>query len=141
MVRSSFVLALSLAFTACTEGGPAGPVSDVSGTFRITIQTNSGAIVQGTLVLQVAKDSTITGTKSLSLTSGSRSGLEPLFGGGAVRGKISPNRIWLGLNPLYADHNFFLEGDAAPDRLTGQFTHVGFVGAVEQLGTFEAQRQ
>jgi len=140
MIRSVVVVALGLAFAACSETGPAGPLGDVaSGTYRLTIQTNSGAVVEGTLELQIDEDSTIAGTKSLSLAGGSGTGLEPLFEGGAVQGRVFPDRIWLGLNPTYADHNFFLEGSAVADRVTGQFTHVGFIGAVERLGSFEAR--
>src|SRR5262245_45363629 len=140
MVRSWMSVVLGLAIVACTDGGPAGPLGDVAGgTYRLTIQTNSGAVIEGTLDLEVADDSTVTGTKTLSLKSGSGTGLEPLFEGGTVEGRVLPDRIWLALNPLYADHNFFLDGNIAADHVTGRFSHVGIVGGVEDLGSFEAR--
>ena len=144
MFRGSVILAAGLAVAGCKDGGLTGPLSEIgTGRYQVTITVSQagGTVVQGTLDLTVADDSTITGTKALTLRSGSGEGLEPLFEGGQVVGRVLPEGVSLGLNPLYADHNFFLEGDLATERLVGQFTHVGITGATEVLGTFEAVKR
>jgi hypothetical protein len=142
MRRHPILLSALFALAACTNGGPSGPLGDVgSGRYQVTINVNDGSVIEGTIDLTVAADSTITGTKSLALTHGAGSGLDPVFEGGPVEGKVYPDRFWLGLNPRYADHNFYLDGAPASGHLVGQFTHVGIVGTPQLLGSFTAIRR
>jgi hypothetical protein len=125
---------------ACTSG-IAGPDGVSTGRYEVTLLVNDGRVIEGHLDLVIHADSSITGTKSLNLIHGPGAGsLEPLLEGGDVSGRLEADRVVLQLNPHYADHNFTAGGTPDRDRITGLVTHVGIVGAVEEVGTFEAHR-
>jgi len=111
------------------------PVGDPSGAYSYLARIGIAPVVQGTLTLVVAADSSVTGTWELARVPGSDTTIAvgPQLGRGTLRGQLAPTGVWVDLNPGWADNNVFLSLLAnASDRLSGTWDHSTLLGSVSR---------
>ena len=95
-------------------------------------------IVKGLLTIVRGDSNSLSGTWQLEAT-GDPSGIGPQVGSGRLIGAFGADRIWLGLNPDYADNNVMLMGRSLGPVIVGTWEYVGFPGVLAR-GTFRAIR-
>jgi hypothetical protein len=92
--------------------------------------------VKGILTLTALDSTSVTGIWStFAVLPGEKVG--PQVGTGKAAGTLENSSISLNLNPGWADNNVLLLGTVGPDRITGRWSWITFVGPTSQ-GTFEA---
>jgi len=64
-------------------------------------------------------------------------GIGPQYGDGEFQGRYSEGKLWIGLNPNFADHNVELIGFINSDTFTGKWNYFTYVG-ITNYGTFKA---
>jgi hypothetical protein len=96
-------------------------------------------VVTGRLCLSVITDAmTHTGgTWKFDLAGDTSERLGPQIGSGSLEGQSTGNRIWLNLNPGWADNNVFLLGDYKDGTYKGAWDYSGIMGTISK-GTFTA---
>ncbi len=133
MRRTTVSLLCVGALVACDE--PVGPPGEwePSGVYGYLARIVAVPVVEGTLTLVVAADSSVTGTWELQRVPGSDPTLSvgPQVGSGTLQGRLSATGISVDLNPGWADDNVLLSLDAkAYDQLSGTWDHSTLIGPV-----------
>lgn len=107
---------------------------DPSGAYRYVARSGLIPVVTGTVTLQVAEDSAVTGIWELRRVPGSDTTIEvgPQLGSGTLAGRLDASgMISVDLNPGWADNNVYLMlAGTTLDRLTGTWDHSTFIGPV-----------
>jgi hypothetical protein len=123
---------------AATIGGcaaPSGPLAsgDPNGTFSYLARIGPTPVVEGTLTLVVAADSSVSGSWELHRVPGSDPTVSvgPQLGNGPLAGQLTTAGVWLDLNPGWADNNVFvaLHPESAA-LLLGTWDHSTIIGPV-----------
>lgn len=133
MRRTTLALVCAGAVLGCNE--PLAPSRnwEPSGVYSYLARIGVVPVVEGTLTLVVAADSSVTGTWELRRvpTSDTTVSVGPQLGSGTLQGRRSATGIWVDLNPGWADNNVFLALDAkAYETLSGTWDHSTIVGPV-----------
>jgi hypothetical protein len=133
MRRTTLLVLCASAVLGCRE--PAAPSSDwePSGVYSYLARIGVFPVVEGTLTLVVAADSSVTGTWELQRVPASDTNISvgPQLGSGRLQGRLSATGIWVDLNPGWADNNVFLALDAkAYETLSGTWDHSTIIGPV-----------
>lgn len=123
---------------AATIGGcaaPSGPLAsgDPSGSFSYLARIGPTPVVEGTLSLAVAADSSVSGSWELHRVPGSDPTVSvgPQLGNGPLAGWITPAGVWLDLNPGWADDNVFVSlHPKSAAELSGTWDHSTIIGPV-----------
>src|SRR5262245_45182049 len=128
-----FLLVLGVAGAGCRA--PADPVVAAvrNGSYDYLARLDGSPVVEGTLTLQIAADSSVTGTWALHRFPGSDTNLSvgPQLGTGSIAGHRSATSVWLDLNPGWADNNVFLVLTLdATDLLSGEWHYSTIIGPV-----------
>ena len=128
------VLLLVAATYACDDPTLSPVSGDPSGVYGYLAHSGVIPVVTGTMTLQVAEDSAVTGSWELRRVPGSDPNIQvgPQLGSGTLAGRLdAAGFVAVDLNPGWADNNVFLVLDGyTPDRLTGTWDHSTLIGPV-----------
>lgn len=99
----------------------------------------------GFIEINIAKDSTLTGSWDISSVDGySTEDIGPQIGKGELAGNIKDGQIWINMNPRIADYNIFLNGYSSNDGYSGSWYLSVFRGQNEGddiSGSFEINNE
>lgn len=137
------VLLVIAAIFACSDPALSPVSGDPSGVYGYVAQSGVIPVVTGTMTLQVAEDSAVTGSWELRRVPGSDPTIPvgPQLGSGTLAGRLDASGfVAVDLNPGWADNNVYLLLDGyTPSRLTGTWGHATLIGPVAG-GPVELQR-
>jgi len=106
---------------------------DPNGTFSYLARIGPTPVVEGTLTLIVAADSSVSGSWELHRVPGldPTVSVGPQLGNGPLAGQLTTAGVWLDLNPGWADNNVFvaLHSESAAELL-GTWDHSTIIGPV-----------
>ena len=95
----------------------------------------------GFVQINIAKDSTVTGSWDITAVDGfSEEDIGPQIGKGELAGNIKDGQIRINMNPKIADYNIFLDGFYSDDGFGGSWSLSTFRGQYEGddfSGSFE----
>lgn len=133
MSRATPLLLCAAALTACGEVAVPVIAGDPSGVYSYLARIGTAPVVEGTLAIVVAADSSITGAWQLQRVPGSDTALSvgPQLGAGTLQGRRTAGGMWLDLNPGWADNNVFLVLlPVVSTALAGTWDHSTIIGPV-----------
>jgi hypothetical protein len=115
----------------------------MAGGFEYLAYDESGnLLLTGTITLEAAPDSALTGSWSIQRAPGSdmNAVVGPQVGAGTLDGHYGGENTMINLNPGWADNNVFLLAQRSDEQsLTGRWQHSTFVGPVAE-GPFRLRR-
>jgi hypothetical protein len=91
----------------------------------------------GIMKINIAKDSTLTGSWDISAIDGFENEIGPQIGKGILEGEISDGKVWINMNPRMADYNIFLNGDYSNNEYEGNWYLSTFIESDEVSGNFK----
>ena len=145
MKYSNIIFALTLVlFLTCDNGTFDAFAPQTGAYFYQAFDTTGTAVIEGWLRLDLGKPENnvsylaVSGKWQLSKI-GDPENIGPQLGDGKLQGTIEKNKIWLDLNPGWADNNVFLNGTIAKNQIEGFWNYSTFVGSVNG-GQFTAVR-
>ena len=122
----SFWLILSLIFAFSCEDK-----ENSNGTYEYTAYFAKSLVIcaNGSMEMTIATDSTITGSWDISAADGfSEKEIGPQIGTGKLEGSIKAGKIFINLNPEWADNNILLNADYSKDQFGGSWVWSTFRG-------------
>lgn len=109
----------------------------MTATIAIVVTTPpAAAIVTGWLAVELPKAGAVRGEWIFNQLLESEM-VGPQIGTGSFVGTVDSNRIWINLNPDWADNNVLLNGVIAGAEITGEWYYSSFAGPVNK-GSFTA---
>ena len=102
-----------------------------NGTYKYTAYFGKSLVVcaSGFIEMTIAIDSTITGSWEISAANKySEKEIGPQIGTGKLEGNIKAGKIFMNLNPGWADNNIFLNADYSKDQFKGSWLWSAFIG-------------
>ena len=102
-----------------------------NGTYKYTAYFGKSLVVcaSGFIEMTIAIDSTITGSWEISAANKySEKEIGPQIGTGKLEGSIKSGKIFINLNPGWADNNIFLNADYSKDQFKGSWLCSTFIG-------------
>jgi hypothetical protein len=102
-----------------------------NGTYKYTAYFGKSLAVcaSGFIEMTIAIDSTITGSWEISAANEfSEKEIGPQIGTGKLEGSIKAGKIFINLNPGWADNNIFLNADYSKDQFKGSWLWSTFIG-------------
>ena len=130
-------LILTLIYSCQKDDSLIGPTP--SGKYTYQAYDSLGhLIVDGWLTIEVMDSVTVKGSWNLdNLNNRTDIGLQD--GDGELIGYIENSLISINLNPLYADHNVYLNGNLSDKIIEGEWMWATFIGPTN-WGTFKANK-
>jgi len=138
LVRVLYTLLISVVLIGCEDAIDNSVIVPVPpGAYAYTGYDSTGiVIVKGWLSFTYQDSIQFSGEWQFQKV-GNPERIGPQVGTGTLVGGIEEQRVWVDLNPQYADNNVFLSGQFEGNRYHGQWSWGTFAG-VSNRGTFEA---
>jgi len=97
----------------------------------------------GFIEINIAKDSTITGSWDIAAVNGfTEKDIGPQIGKGQLEGYIRDGKIQINMNPRIADYNIFLNGNYSNENVIGNWHLSVFRGPDDDVsGSFEINNE
>ena len=97
----------------------------------------------GSIKINIAKDSTITGSWDIAAVNGfTEKEIGPQIGKGQLEGYIKDGAIQINMNPIRADYNIFLNGNYSNENVIGNWHLSAFrPSGDDAFGSFEINNE
>jgi hypothetical protein len=135
LITSLFIL--TLIYSCQKDNALVGPYPSGKFTYQ-SFDSLGSPIVEGWLTIEMVDTTRLKGDWYLNnLQQRDDIGLQ--YGEGELTGYLENSKIFLNLNPQYADHNVYLNGIMNGEVIEGNWTWATFIGPTN-WGTFKASK-